>query len=64
MDLSLNMVREVPKTIAHHWSKGQINWPMGIYVAFAHALAFKGLFHVTKCSAETLFFAFCLWPIR
>jgi hypothetical protein len=64
MDLSMKMITDTPKTIAHHYKKGQLNYPMMIYIGLVHVLAAKGIFRVTQCSAETLIFAFLLWPIR
>jgi len=63
MDFSFKMFSEIPSLVKHHWSKGQINWPMGIYISLAHAASFVGLTKVMDCSAETLLFAFLLWPI-
>lgn len=59
----MKMVRDIPSLISHHWTNKSFNWPMMIYIGLAHALAIKGLFHLTSCSAETLIFAFVLWPI-
>lgn len=64
MDLSMKMVRDIPKVVSHHWKEGNINWPMGIYISLVHVAAFSGLFKVMDCSRETLLWAFCLWPIR
>jgi len=63
MDLSPQMLRDIPSTIAHHYKEKQLNWPMIIYISLAHAVAFTGLLRLTQCSAETLIFAFLLWPI-
>lgn len=65
MDLSLKMVRDIPSVIAYHYKEGNINWPMGIYITLVHAVALYALlFKVTQCSAETLLWAFFLWPVR
>jgi len=63
MDLSINMVKEIPSVIHHHWKNGTINWPMGIYISLVHVVAFIGLTTIPKCSLETLMWAFVLWPI-
>ncbi len=60
----MKMVRDIPSVVHHHWSKGQLNWPMIIYISLAHAASFAGIARITQCSAETLIFAFLLWPIR
>lgn len=59
----MKMVTDIPFVFAHHWKERSFNIPMIIYVSFAHYLAFQGLLHVSKCSKETLLFAFILWPI-
>ena len=64
MDLSPKMFRDIPKVISYHWKEGNFNWPMIIYISLVHAAATYGIFKVTQCSKETLFWAFCLWPIR
>lgn len=64
MDLSLQMVRDIPKVISHHYKEGGLNWPMIIYISLVHVTAFAGLFKIAQCSAETLIWAFLLWPIR
>jgi stearoyl-CoA desaturase (delta-9 desaturase) len=63
MDLSLKMVRDIPSVVSHHWKNKSINWPMGIYISLIHVAAFAGLFRLGRCSAETLLWAFILWPI-
>jgi len=63
MDLSPQMFRDIPKLVSHHWNEGTFNWPMIIYIGLVHALAAVGLMKTPYCSAETLYFAFMLWPI-
>jgi stearoyl-CoA desaturase (delta-9 desaturase) len=63
MDFSLQMVKDIPSIVNYHWKNGSINWPMGIYVSIVHAVAWVGLLTVSKCSYETLIWAFVLWPI-
>jgi hypothetical protein len=64
MDLSMKMVKDIPSLISHHWKNKAFNWPMIIYVTLVHSLAAAGVMRLSKCSAETLIFAFILWPIR
>jgi stearoyl-CoA desaturase (delta-9 desaturase) len=64
MDLSMKMFREIPSVISYHWKNKSLNWPMIIYISLAHAVAIAGAIRVPQCSAETLIFAFLLWPIR
>jgi len=63
MDLSPEMLRDIPSTISYHYKKGQLNWPMIIYISLVHAVAAVGVARLTQCSAETLLFAFLLWPL-
>jgi hypothetical protein len=63
MDLSWNMVREIPSVISHNWRERSFNWPMIVYLTLTHIVACVGLFTLPKCSKETLLWAFLLWPI-
>jgi stearoyl-CoA desaturase (delta-9 desaturase) len=63
MDFSMKMVRDIPSLISYHYKEGNINWPMGIYISLVHVVATVGLFTISKCSNETLIWAFLLWPI-
>jgi len=63
MDLSWDMVREIPSVISHHWRERSLNWPMIVYIALCHIVAFIGILTVPKCAKETLLFAFLLWPL-
>mmetsp|Transcript_23008 Transcript_23008/g.32413 ORF Transcript_23008/g.32413 Transcript_23008/m.32413 type:complete len:332 (-) Transcript_23008:85-1080(-) len=63
MDLSLRMVRNIPAVVQYHWKEKALNWPMIIYISLVHVVATVGLFKVSKCSMETLIWAFALWPI-
>lgn len=58
------MVRDIPSVVSHHWKNKSINWPMGIYISLIHVAAVAGVLRLGKCSAETLMWAFILWPIR
>lgn len=58
------MIVDSMKTAAFHYKEGNLNYPMMIYIALVHAVAVVGLFKLLDCSAETLIFAFVLWPIR
>ena len=64
MDLSVKMVRDIPKVISYHYKEGNVNWPMLIYISLVHAAAAYGVGKLTQCSSETLLWAFILWPIR
>lgn len=64
MDFSPQMFRDIPKTISYHYREGNFNWPMIIYISLVHVTAFVGLLKIPQCSAETLLWAFILWPIR
>lgn len=63
MDLSMKMVRDIPSVVSHHYKNKALNWPMMIYIMLVHTVAIVGLFTVHKCSAQTLIWAFTLWPI-
>jgi len=63
MDLSPQMVRDIPKVFKYHWEEKNFNWPMTIVLSLAHCAAVVGVSKFTQCSAETLLWAFCLWPI-
>lgn len=63
MDLSLKMVRDIPSVVSYHWKNKSINWPMGIYISLVHVAAVAGALRLGRCSAETLMWAFILWPI-
>lgn len=64
MDFSPQMFRNIPKVAYDHYKEGNLNYPMIIYVSLVHIVAVAGLFALPKCSKETLFWAFILWPIR
>lgn len=60
----IKTIKESYNNVAFHYKEGNFNWPMIIYVGLVHIVATVGLFTIPKCSAETLFWAFILWPIR
>jgi hypothetical protein len=65
MNQMLKFVRDIPSVMAFHFREGNINWPMGIYITLVHVVAVYALFFkLSLCSAETLLWAFVLWPIR
>lgn len=64
MDLSLQMVRDIPSVVSYHYKNGNLNYPMIVYVSLVHIVAVVGATKVLQCSPETLFWAFLLWPIR
>ena len=57
-------ITESVRTVARHYKEGNLNWPMIIYIALAHAAALIGLFTLGNCHKYTLLWAFILWPIR
>mmetsp|Transcript_25061 Transcript_25061/g.81003 ORF Transcript_25061/g.81003 Transcript_25061/m.81003 type:complete len:341 (-) Transcript_25061:189-1211(-) len=46
-----------------HFTHGTVNYPMGIYITLVHAVAAVGLCYVRAAKAETLIWAFALWPM-
>ena len=64
MDLSYKMVQDIPNVVGHHWKERSFNWPMIIYIGIVHSAALYGISKLSQCSAETLIWAFTLWPIR
>lgn len=50
-------------TIHYHLSNGNVNWFMSSWVILVHILAIAGIANIPNCKAETLLFAFLLWPI-
>lgn len=59
----MKMFRDIPSLISHHHNENGLNWPMMIYISLVHTVAFVGLLNLPKCSAQTLIWAFILWPI-
>lgn len=55
---------ELPKLIAFHYSEGNLNWPMIVYITLVHLVAIAGLLKIPSASFETLIWAFLLWPAR
>lgn len=45
------------------WQWKDIRWTMGTYITLVHVLAFMALPYVALCKAQTLWWAFVLWPI-
>lgn len=64
MDLSLQMVRDLPGLVKHHYKEGNFNWPMIVYISVVHTVAIAGLFALPRAKVETLLWAFVLWPAR
>jgi len=63
MDLSLEMVQEIPSVIKHHWDNGTFNWFMVGYIGICHVMAIIGaVYFLPYSSAETLLWAWFLWP--
>ena len=63
MDFSPKMWRELPGVVWYHVKNNNVNYPMTIFSLTMHYLAIKGLLVSPECKAETLLFAFLLWPI-
>lgn len=64
MDFSMQMWKDIPKVIQHHWKEGTFNWPMVFYIGLCHVMAVIGaVCYVPKCSAETLLWAWFMWPV-
>lgn len=64
MDLSLDMVQNLPALVHHHWSRGNFNWPMIVYIGLCHVLAAVGaVCYMPHSQAETLLFAWFCWPL-
>ena len=64
MNFSMQMFRDIPTLAGDHYKAGNINWPMGIYISLVHIVAMYGVTRIMDCSAQTLLWAFVLWPIR
>uniref|UniRef100_A0A7S1BHV7 Fatty acid desaturase domain-containing protein n=1 Tax=Corethron hystrix TaxID=216773 RepID=A0A7S1BHV7_9STRA len=65
MDLSYDSLSAIPSVLSKHYRQGNINVFMTTYVILIHIGAAEGLRRALAGSikAETLLFAFCLWPI-
>jgi len=59
----MKMFREIPGTVRDIIRNGEANYPMGIYISLVHVAAAVGAVKAFDCSAESLLFAFILWPI-
>jgi hypothetical protein len=57
-------LKEIPGNMSYHYKHGNINWPMAIYITLVHFVALMGVLAIPSCKAETLLFAFLLWPLR
>jgi stearoyl-CoA desaturase (Delta-9 desaturase) len=55
---------ELPKLVAFHYGEGNLNYPMIVYITLVHLVAIAGLLKIPVASADTLIWAFLLWPIR
>lgn len=45
----------------HHWERGSLNFPMGIYVTLVHVLAIAALPYIPHAKKETILWSFALW---
>jgi stearoyl-CoA desaturase (delta-9 desaturase) len=57
------MLTQSFNAIVKHFKKGDLNWPMIIYIGLTHVAAVVGVFTIPYCSKYTLLMAFLLWPI-
>jgi stearoyl-CoA desaturase (delta-9 desaturase) len=57
------MLMDALRTTVRHYKEGNFNWPMIIYLVLIHASAVTGLFYLQSAHANTLLWAFILWPI-
>ena len=57
-------LQSILQTCVYHYQQGNVNWPMLIYLTLVHVVAVVGVTKLGQCSAETLLWAFLLWPIR
>ncbi|CAM9264697.1 unnamed protein product [Chrysoparadoxa australica] len=48
---------------AYHFKRGNINWPMAIYITLIHIAAIVGITRIPTATVGTLLMAFILWPI-
>lgn len=64
MDLSVQMIRDIPGLVRHHYKEGNFNWPMIVYISLVHMVAIAGILALPQAKTETLLFAFLLWPAR
>jgi len=51
------------KCATFHIKAGNINWPMAIYITFAHVWACIGLTHLASVQWQTVLWTMVLWPI-
>ena len=63
LDLSWQMFANIPNVIKYHFQEGNLAWGYVFYLGIAHITGLKGIFRLRDCSAETLIFAYLLWPI-
>lgn len=64
MDFSLQMWKDIPKVLQHHWDVGDFNWHMIVYIGLCHVMAVIGaVVYMKECMAETLLWAWFLWPL-
>lgn len=63
MDFSREMWTGIPGLLKHHWDNGNYNWFMITYIGLCHVMAAIGVVcYMKDSSAETLLWAFFLWP--
>mmetsp|Transcript_20099 Transcript_20099/g.30562 ORF Transcript_20099/g.30562 Transcript_20099/m.30562 type:complete len:327 (-) Transcript_20099:318-1298(-) len=59
----IKSIRDSIDAVVFHYKEGNLNWPMIIYNVIVHYAAIVGLLKVANCQANTLIWAFTLWPI-
>lgn len=59
----MNIVSSSIDSVVRHLKKGDLNWPMVVYMILAHIAAIYGIFTIPYCHKYTLLWAFILWPI-
>jgi stearoyl-CoA desaturase (delta-9 desaturase) len=59
----MSVIKEGVDAWCYHYKKGNINWPMVVYLTLTHVAAIIGLYTIPKCHKYTLVWAFLLWPI-
>lgn len=59
----MEAITDAYDTFAEHYRRGNLNWPMIIFISLAHVAAIIGLYTIPHCHTYTLMWAFFLWPV-
>lgn len=59
----MNVINESIACCVKHLRKGDLNWPMIIFLSLAHIAGIYGIFTIPYCHKYTLLWAYILWPI-